>query len=91
MGGGGDDQPDPQGQSSNNIIDGGGIPTNFERGGQGGVVRCGRGSKLIFDYYGGRNTGSNIGSISNSGRGGSEYHHHHDGPTSGGSGGQRDY
>ena len=50
---------------------------------------CGRGgSKLIFDN-GGRNTGSNIGSISNSGRGGSEYHHH-DGPTSGGSGGQRD-
>ena len=52
-------------------------------------MRCGRGSKLIFDY-GGRNTGSNIGSISNSGCGGSEYHHHHDGPTSGGSGGQRD-
>ena len=62
----------------------------FERGGQEGVVRCGRGSKLIFDY-GGHNTGRNIGSISNSGRDGSEYHHHHhDGPTSGGSGGQRD-
>ena len=29
VGGGGDAQPDPQGQSSNNIIDGGGIPTNL--------------------------------------------------------------
>ena len=29
VGGGDDAQPDPQGQSSNNIIDGGGIPTNL--------------------------------------------------------------